>query len=273
MKSNSVWPAQSVKGAHTWSGFACQMSGQDGTNNVRYIIVMHSVRFKARRQNEQDKLVQMKWVWYTTLICHWDHITKSRCSKNPPEWLKHMMHWPCLSWVSFWDYRKDTSTICLRQRCDHQVDKCTTSRYCVHEAQHAVQYIFIYLLQFASAKRNSSVGNDKYKRLEIYTDSTLDTEASLKLPWSLAKQSWQSSLAVKIKLPRPCVWWCLLMYEIWETILQYEGAGSCCVRATSVDVMIIIIISFLHNTAQLYLTVHGCKDCCFSQCKTGTKAV
>ena len=36
------------------------MSGQDGIINVSYIIVMHSVRFKARRQNEQDKLVQMK---------------------------------------------------------------------------------------------------------------------------------------------------------------------------------------------------------------------
>ena len=102
-------------------------------------------------------------------------------------------------------------------------------------------------------KRNSSVGNDKYKRLEIYTDSTLDTEASLKLPCSLAKQSWQSSLAVKIKLPQPCVWWCLLMYEIWVTILQYEGAGSCCVRATSVDVMIIIIINFLLSCIWLYM--------------------
>ena len=119
-------------------------------------------------------------------------------------------------------------------------------------------------------KRNSSVGNDKYKRLEIYTDSTLDTEASLKLPWSLAKQSWQSSLAVKIKLPQPCVWWCLLMYEIWVTILQYEGAGSCCVRATSVDVMIIIIINFLHNTAQLYLTVHGFCAVMLQPCKVGT---
>jgi len=29
---------------------------------VRYIIVMHSVRFKARRQNEQGKLVQIKLV-------------------------------------------------------------------------------------------------------------------------------------------------------------------------------------------------------------------
>ena len=35
------------------------MSGKDGINNVRYIVVMHSVCFKARRQNEQDKRVQM----------------------------------------------------------------------------------------------------------------------------------------------------------------------------------------------------------------------
>ncbi len=64
----------------------------------------------------------------------------------------------------FKHYKKDTSTVCLRQHCDHQIDACTTSRYCVHEAQHTVQHIFIYLLQ---PKRNASVVNDKYRRLEI----------------------------------------------------------------------------------------------------------
>ena len=44
-------------------------------------------------------------------------------------------------------YKKDTSIICLRQKCDHQVDAYTTSRYCVHEVQHTVHYIFVYLLQ------------------------------------------------------------------------------------------------------------------------------
>ena len=58
VRSNSVWSAQSVLGVHPWSGFACQMSGEDGIINVSYIIVMHSVHFKARGENEQDKLVQ-----------------------------------------------------------------------------------------------------------------------------------------------------------------------------------------------------------------------
>ena len=40
------------------------------------------------------------------------------------------------------------------------------------------------------------------------------TVASLKPPCSLARQSWQTSLAVKSKLPLRCVWWCLLMDEI-----------------------------------------------------------
>ncbi len=48
------------------------------------------------------------------------------------------------------------------------------------------------------------------------------------------------------------------MYEISATILQYEGA---CVRATTVHLLIIIIVNFLHNT--VYLTVQGCKDCGF----------
>ena len=42
------------------------MSGQDGIRNVNYNILMHSVRFKARRQNEQDNFVHMQYVRYTT---------------------------------------------------------------------------------------------------------------------------------------------------------------------------------------------------------------
>jgi len=120
-----------------WSGFACQMSGQDGINNVRYIIAMHSVRFKARRQKEQDRLVQNKQVWCTTLIQYWDHVSKSRCSRNPPDWLNiwctgHVCHKHTFS------YKMDTSTICLRQTCDHQVDACTTcGTVCM---RHSIQY-------------------------------------------------------------------------------------------------------------------------------------
>ena len=55
----------------------------------------------------------------------------------------------------------------------------------------------LYLHILASAKCNTSVCNDKFRRLENDTDSTLAIEASLKLTWALAKQSWQSSLAVK----------------------------------------------------------------------------
>ena len=58
-------------------------------------------------------------------------------------------------------------------------------------------YSTVYLHILALAKRNTSVANDKYRRLETDTDSTLATEASFKLPLSLAKQSWQTSLAVK----------------------------------------------------------------------------
>jgi len=83
----------------------------------------------------------------------------------------------------------------------------------------------------------------------------------LKLPWSLAKQSWQNQTASTLCLM-------VLAHEIPATILQYEGA---CMRATTVHLLNIIIINFLHNT--VYLTVQGCKDCGFSQCKTGTKAV
>ena len=135
-------------------------------------------------------------------------------------------------------------------------------------------YSTVYLHIIASAKCNTSVGNDNYQRLETDTDSTLATGASLKLPWSLAKQSWQTSLAVKHQTAaNPCVWCCLLMYEIWVTILQYEVACSCCVHVTSVDVMIIILIN---TTAQVFVTVQGfilCKDWCCSHCKTGTQPV
>ena len=94
----------------------------------------------------------------------------------------------------FKHYKKDTSTICLRQKCDHQVDACTTPKVL---CAWGTAYSTVYLHILASTKCNTSVCNDKYRRLETDTDSTLDTEASLKLPWSLAKQSWQTSLAVK----------------------------------------------------------------------------
>ncbi len=58
-------------------------------------------------------------------------------------------------------------------------------------------YSTVYLHILASANCNTSVGNDNHQRLETDTDSTSATRASLKLPWSLAKQSWQTSLAVK----------------------------------------------------------------------------
>lgn len=58
-------------------------------------------------------------------------------------------------------------------------------------------YSTVYLHILASAKRNTNVANDEYRRLQTDTDSTLATQASLKLPWSLAKQCWQTSLAVE----------------------------------------------------------------------------
>ncbi len=45
------------------------MSGQDSISNVRYIIFMHSVRFKARRQKEQDRLVLILLMVLLLLNC------------------------------------------------------------------------------------------------------------------------------------------------------------------------------------------------------------
>ncbi len=199
------------------------------------------------------------------------HKSKSRCSRNPPDWLTHMMHWPCLSWVSLQ---------ALQEEHKHHMPE--TKMWPPSRRMHyfkvlcawGTAYSTVYLHIIASAKCNTSVGNDNYQRLETDTDSTLATGASLKLPWSLAKQSWQTSLAVKHQTAaNPCVWCCLLMYEIWVTILQYEVACSCCVHVTSVDVMIIILIN---TTAQVFVTVQGfilCKDWCCSHCKTGTQPV
>ena len=60
-----------------------------------------------------------------------------------------------------------------------------------------VRHNMLHVTSYMSAKCNTSVCNDKYRRPETDTDSTLATEASLKLPWSLAKQCWQTSLAAK----------------------------------------------------------------------------
>ncbi len=60
MKSNSMSPARPVKGAHPWSRVACQMSSQNGIINVRYIIVMHSMRFML--EDKMNKTNLYRWI-------------------------------------------------------------------------------------------------------------------------------------------------------------------------------------------------------------------
>ena len=128
------------------------------------------------------------------LISYWNHISKSRCSRNPPDWLTHMMHWPSLLWVSlqalqegYKHHMPETKMWPLSRRMHYFKVLCARG----------TAYSTVYLHILASAKRNTNVANDKYRRLQTDTDSTLATQASLKLPWSLAKQCWQTSLAVK----------------------------------------------------------------------------
>lgn len=92
----------------------------------------------------------------------------------------------------------------------------------MHKAQHTV-----YLHTLASAKCNTSVCNDKYLRQETYTDSTLASEASLKLPWSVTQQSWQSNLAIESQVTQPlCLLVRALVQKLSDDFLRYEGACS-----------------------------------------------
>ncbi len=79
LMAHSVWPAQSAKEAHPWSGFACQMSGQISSNWCDSGITEP----KAQCSSTSTATV---WCW-TTLVCS---VPRQTCS-GPSSGVFHTM--------------------------------------------------------------------------------------------------------------------------------------------------------------------------------------